>query len=85
MNEYEETISWARKAVQIYSHCLPHVYLTAGLAKLDMNDEAAVALRDLETFEPNFGAEFFRKYFPGDKFHFDTIWDALCKAGLSAA
>ena len=82
LRQYEQSIVWARKAMPKVSLWITHAFLTASLAYLGRDDEAAAARAQLLAIEPRFDLDFVRSHLPSGRLHLDQMIEGLRKAGF---
>jgi adenylate cyclase len=82
LQQYNQSIEWARKAIQRWDHWMPNAYLTASLAYDGQQHDAECARERLQAVEPRISLDFVRTFLPADKPQMDYMLDGLRKAGL---
>ena len=84
LKRYEESVEWARKALQYPNAPLfVRVHLISALAHSDRSDEAKTALDSLLEFQPDCTISFLEQKLPftDDAYH-DNYFEGLRKAGM---
>ena len=61
LEQYEESVAWARKAIQKHAPWTARAFLTAALAQLGRNEEARDACKELMRVLPTVTIEFARE------------------------
>ncbi len=82
LKNYEQTIEWARKAVQRANLWAPQAYLTAALIRRGRHDAAIEARKALEMAQPGITAEFVSQSFIAHHPSMNEILSSLREAGL---
>jgi tetratricopeptide (TPR) repeat protein len=80
--KFEQSVEWARNAVQRTNVWNAHAYLCASLANLARDGDARRARERLEEIQPRIGLDFVRTFYPADKPQMELLLEGLRRAGL---
>lgn len=84
LGDYEKALDWARRSLRRHGDHLPaHHVLVASLARLDRQEEAEAALRDLLALDPGLTVAGLRERYAIDGYrNLEGFLDGLKMAGL---